>query len=515
MSEKPNIVYIFSDQHRGDSMGFTGHPVVITPNLDMLAGQGVSFSRCSTNSPLCMPARASMMTGQHVSQHGVWNNNFAADPDNQSHVRNIRDAGYYTGLIGKTHLWRHGLIVKKDGEAPRNSHARDNEHVLNEWGFDYVHELTGPIASIRNDSYYTDYLDEKGLLEKHRKYMTDYTVEWQSGNALPWEEPASPLLPEDHLDSYTGQKAADWITEYDQDKPFYLQVLFPGPHDPFDSPQKYRDMYKSEEMPLGNMDWPEGPRPPYVDLVLAWSNLKGMTPEQKQTIRTFYYGKVTLIDEYIGRIYEALEKRGMLENTWIIYNSDHGEMLGDHMMSHKINFYEEALNIPLIFRPPGGTKSWNSEALTDHLDIAATLTEIAGAKPLRNSDSQSLLAKVMDGEEAASAQKGKEVIFSEVYGYTMVRNDRYKLVVQSKSLRAVEMYDLLEDPGELKNIVNDPKLDSVRSDLIEKHLKNISVNMNMEQYDRFMDQMSRAQKTGRGPKYAKGITWFSEDEMKQ
>jgi arylsulfatase len=106
--------------------------------------------------------------------------------------------------------------------------------------------------------------------------------------------------------------------------------------------------------------------------VLKWSGLKGMTAAQSQMLRSFYYAKITLIDEYIGRIIDALAAKGLLENTWVIYNSDHGEMAGDHFMSHKIVFYEGALRIPCIFRPPGGSAGRRSGILCDHLDIAAT-----------------------------------------------------------------------------------------------------------------------------------------------
>ena len=112
MSEKPNIIYIFSDQHRGDTLGCVGHPAVITPNLDRLAGEGVVYTNCFTNSPLCMPARATMMTGKYVCEHGVWTNSIEARAKGPSHVRNIRDAGYHTALIGKTHLYTHGVRGK-------------------------------------------------------------------------------------------------------------------------------------------------------------------------------------------------------------------------------------------------------------------------------------------------------------------------------------------------------------------------------------------------------------------
>ena len=157
MSKKPNIIYIFSDQHRGDTLGSVGHPAVITPNLDKLASEGVNFINCFTNSPLCMPARASMMTGQYVCEHGIWTNNNEADPLSPSHVRNIRDAGYHTAIIGKTHLYRHGAGSWED--------TREKIGELKDWGFTDIHELTGPLASGRHGSPYTDYLKEKGLLK--------------------------------------------------------------------------------------------------------------------------------------------------------------------------------------------------------------------------------------------------------------------------------------------------------------------------------------------------------------
>ena len=155
-----------------------------------------------------------------------------------------------------------------------------------------------------------------------------------------------------------------------------------------------------------------------------------MTEEQNQLFRTFYYAKIALIDSYIGEITKILREKGLLDNTWIIYNSDHGEMLGDHFMSHKLVFYEGAIHIPLIIRPPGGIPGRTCEGLTDHLDVAASLIEIAGAKSLEGSEGRSLISQVMAGPDDLGAQEGKEVIYSEVSGFSMVRNDKYKLVIK-------------------------------------------------------------------------------------
>ncbi len=466
MNKKPNIIFIFPDQHRGDILGCMGDPVVITPNLDKLASEGVVFTECFTNSPLCIPARATLMTGKYVSEHGVINNNMEASSLSQSHVRNIRDAGYHTAVIGKTHLYEHRA---NSGW----SHTNDKIDVLREWGFEDIHEITGPIASARINSPYTDYLKEKGLLKDHRKYLIEYYTEWSRGEAKPWKLPPSPLPSEDQLDSYTGQKAVEWIHNYNRKKPFYLQICFPGPHDPFDSTQEYRNKYKAEEMPVGILEKPKQPYPGNVNFVLNWSGLDGMTESQNQLMKTYYYGKITLIDEWIGKIIKTLEEKELLDNTWLIYTSDHGEMLGDHMMSHKIVFYEGALRIPLIIKPPGSTDGWQCKGLTDHIDIAASLLDIAKAKTLENSEGRSLIPQVLAGPEDQNAQKGKNVVFSQVLQYTMVRNERYKLVVRTHNLKPVEFYDLKNDPNELENRFNDPTLQEVRQQLIDLHISKI------------------------------------------
>ena len=478
-TDKPNIVYIFSDQHRGDAMGCVGHPAVITPNLDKLSEEAVTFERCSTNSPLCMPARASMMTGQYVREHGVWTNNVELDPrEYPSHVRNIRDAGYHTALIGKTHLYVHG---GKNAEK----HARDHVPIMNDWGFEDTDELHGPLASAVHGSSYTDHLASKGLLEKHRDYVKHYRKGWAEGTAYPWTEEPCPLPDEDHLDAYTGRKSAEWIKNYSEDKPFYLQVLFPGPHDPFDSPASYRSMYNPEEMPVGSMEMPGEPVPDNVQRVLKWSGLEGkMSKENKQLMSTFYYAKITLIDEYIGKIVDALRERDMLDNTWIIYTSDHGEMLGDHMMSHKIVFYEGALRIPSIIRPPGGSQGWKSAALTDQLDHSATMMDIAGAQQIEGSDARSLKLQVQAGPHAPGAQAGKDFVFSEVYGMSMIRNDRYKMAMDTRNNhKPGELFDLVEDPDEDRNLVIDPAYASVVKELEEAFKSHMAPRMNQEKYD--------------------------------
>ena len=188
------------------------------------------------------------MTGLQVHQHGVWT---FANPElrhGQSHVRNIRDAGYRTGVVGKTHLWRHG-----------SGHASSHVEEMHDWGFVDARETTGPSESINTASIYTDHLAEKGLLDVHRAYLDMYL---NGQRPLPWELPPTKLPAENHLDMFIAGLAEDWLADCPADEPFYLQVNFGGPHDPWDSPPEYRSLYNAGEMPLSITAKPTGPMSP-------------------------------------------------------------------------------------------------------------------------------------------------------------------------------------------------------------------------------------------------------------
>ena len=455
---KPNIVFILSDQQRADTMGYAGDPVAITPHLDQLAAQGTVFSQCCTSSPVCMPARASLMTGYQVHQHGVW---AFANPElryGQSHVRNIKEAGYRTGIVGKTHLWRHG-----------EGHADAHIEEMRDWGFVDARETTGPSESLTTDSLYTDHLRAKGSLETHRQYFEMYL---RGERPFPWELPPTKLPTEDHLDVFIGGLAEQWIEDCPPNEPFYLQVNFGGPHDPWDAPPEYRSLYNPDDMPLSVREPRSGPVSPHVELLLKYApnNLLQMSTAQNQIMKANYYSKVTLIDDCIGRITQKLKDRDLLNNTWIVFSSDHGEMLGDHGLLAKKVFYEGAVNVPCLFRPPNGQSQTSTTALTCHLDIVATLLDISKANPLQDSDGRSLMP-ILSGE-SKTAQR--TAVLSELglppSAFVMLRTEDHKISVDAKSREPIELYDLSEDPNELNNLVNAEDYIHVRERLVSEML---------------------------------------------
>ena len=465
---KPNIVLFLPDQHRGDVMGCAGNAAAITPHLDRLASRGVLFERCVTNGPLCMPARASLMTGEHVNRHGVWGNNLLeADRGGPSHVRRIRDAGYHTAMFGKTHLYANH---RNDG------HTRDHAWKLHEWGYRTVHELRDVVPTSRCTCHYADFLAARGRLRAYQ----DYARLWWTGafrGAKPWEDPPSILPTEEHIDMYCAAQAAQWIETYQEDKPFYLQVCFTGPHTPFDAPPEYRARFVPEDVPAPILEAPAEPVSPQVRQMLTASRMHGMTEILGRVMASHYYAKVSLIDDAVGLVIGALADAGVENETWIVYTSDHGEMLGDHWLGQKKVFYEGALRVPLIIVPPGGTGGWPARGLTDHLDVAATLLDAADAGALPASPGRSLLATVVGGSTAPGAHRGKDVVFSEVEAYyAMARDDRYKVTIDARTGVPLELYDMANDPLELENRIEEPGLRGLCGDMVGEYFGRLAID---------------------------------------
>lgn len=477
MTNRPNIVLILSDQHRGDALGCSGNDAVRTPFLDRLALEGVRFGRCSTSSPLCMPARASLVSGQYVNEHGAWGNRHEADRHGQSHVRNIRDAGYCTAVIGKTHF----QVPQVDA-----GHTRERTAELADWGYEVSHEI-GETPSPTSRNYYDDFLAERKKLQLYENAMATWRLGQANGSLRPWEHTPSLLEEDEHVDAYIANTAARWINDYSQARPFYLQVALVGPHPPFDAPARYRDMFELQDMPTAIMAWPAEPVSPQVSRMLARRGFPDLTASQSMTMTSHYYAKVAFDDHVIGGVVQSLADKGLLDNTWIVYTSDHGEMLGDHRLCQKVVFYEGALNIPLIIRPPGGTAPWVANGLTDHYDIVDTLIDAAGAKSLDSDHGVSLIPKINAGRDADDAQHGKEVVFSEVNLYSMARTERYKMSISSLTKEPLELYDMLNDPSELQNLVNEPALSGLRDEMLNRHFRELLTNLNEAQLKVYED----------------------------
>ena len=360
-SEKPNIVYIVLDQWRGDCLGIadSAHPVM-TPHFDQIAYEGIWYERAYADCPVCMPQRATMLTGFTASQHGM-PQNFMSGPrtpialEQSLPFRLVREAGYQTKAVGKMHFWP--------------ERAR--------FGFE-------DISLHPND--YVNFLEEQG-------YGGFYRGHGLGGNEV---YPAVSAVPE-HLTHthWIVDEGIRFLGRRDPDCPFMMWLVFEAPHSPFDPPEPFDRLYDDFEIPDAAVgDWvgaADEPMSLIADRIAR--NADRISPQVLKRARRHYYGQVTHIDYQLGRLFGELMSRGLYENTVIVITSDHGEHLGDHGLFAKSTFLESSARVPIIMRLPREHGIYNQHvdkpALT--ADIAPTLLELAGLQPDVAMDGISLL----------------------------------------------------------------------------------------------------------------------------
>jgi arylsulfatase A-like enzyme len=283
---------------------------------------------------------------------------------------------------------------------------------------------------------------------------------------------SNPVSGEDYIDAWHGQRVARWIDEYDDPEPFFLWVGFPGPHDPWDAPADYVDLYRDTTMPMpGTLRRPDlpdsGPFKKFLEYFLnTHSDSLNLTDSVIEEIRRYYYANVTVIDDAIGVILAALERRGVLDNTWVIYTSDHGEMMGEHRMLTKMVFYEPAVKVPLIIRPPKGLEkpALVISDLIEQVDVPATIRAIAGAD---------VAPPAFEGRPLFDPDRGvrpstRTAVHSENFGLGMVRTGTQKVVFWEDSGEVVQLFDLRTDPFEDNNLVADGVVADHMEDLTEQ-----------------------------------------------
>ena len=475
--QRPNILWICTDQQRYDTLGAQGNGHVRTPHLDQLWRSGAAFTHAYCQSPICTPSRASFLTGTYPSTcHNTRNGNDRFVERFPLVTRLLADAGYDCGLIGKLHL----------ASAYGRIEARTDD------GYRYWRYSHGPRDDWPVGHDYADWVRQHGSV---------------LGELI--QDPAGVPAPL-HQTTWCAERTIEFISEpRAADTPWLACVNIYDPHPPFNPPQEYRERFDPAAMPgplfrdsdlaqqerLAAIDFQSRGRPPHdldirspvipespgrEDSAGSGARADGRsslpphaTARDAHTLQAAYYAMIELIDDQMGRMLDALRDTGQADHTLVTFTSDHGEMLGDHGLIQKgCRFYEGLVRVPLILAWPGTIRAGLvSDALVELTDLAPSLLEAAGAAVPEWMQGRSLLP-LAGG--VADPRHHRDAVLCEYFDAldapdatraTMYRERRYKLVVYHGHGLG-ELYDLERDPGEFDNLWDDPAHATLKANLL-------------------------------------------------
>jgi len=511
MTSRPSYVLFITDQQRYDHLGCNGHPVLRTPNIDAIAAEGVNFDRFYVSSPVCMPNRASLMTCRMPSSHGVRSLGIPLDHRNVTFVEMMAAAGYDTALIGKSHLqnvstfptqyekpvYREGFSAPPDDLAVAIRSDLDGETYQYErqayfdahgadvptpyYGFEHYDSVAR--HGTKPGGNYHEWLKEEApevldLRGPENQFPHDYTCPQAFRTKVPEEYYAT---------SYIAQQAADFLkARKGNQKPFFLMVSFPDPHHPFNPPGKYWDMYDPLDMVVpvayetNDWDAPEyilsaeraKAKDPSLGKRTGYS--VSVTKQQALEARALTCGMIAMVDDAIGEVRSAVEEAGIEGNTVQIFTSDHGDHLGDHKLLFKgSEQYDSISHVPFIWADPKGTKGVRVDELAQTHDIGSTILEHARIEAAAGM--QGNIMSVAGGAACDAAfiqydtQREQEAFGSEPRAHTIIHG-KYRLTMY-RGKCPNELFDLENDPCEMKNLWADPEHAPGKAALIERLAK--------------------------------------------
>jgi arylsulfatase A-like enzyme len=485
-----NILLISSDQHRGDCYGFEGRRVR-TPHLDTMAANGTRFSACITPNLVCQPSRASILTGLLPLTHGVSDNgiDLPSQVADRGFAGTLAADGYATGFIGKAHFSTFQTFQPTGSPECRFSSASYDASWHGPYmGFEHVelmlegHNNFPPMPPPAGQHYERWFhagnrgADRIALYKTALPPHTDAHQTWNSALPVAW-----------HNSTWVGDRTIDYLRAHRQE-PFCLWTSFPDPHQPFDAPAPWCYLHHPDEVDLPAHRVRDLERRPWWHRAslegkpqLADEGLRQVrekvsrTPVQSdQQLRALianYYGMISLIDHQVGRIRIALDELGLAEDTLIVFTSDHGEWLGDHGLLVKGPMaYEGLLRVALLVEGPGVPAGQCIGDPVSTLDLAPTLCDYAGSELPVPVHGRSLRSVIESGQPERDFARSEWHLRPSRSGVELqlqtVRTRRHKLTLEQIS-GAGELYDLREDPSEMRNCYDDPAYAAVRRELID------------------------------------------------
>ncbi|MFH5833778.1 sulfatase-like hydrolase/transferase [Halalkalibaculum sp. DA384] len=472
VEKRPNIIFLMADDQRSDAFGFMENEYVITPNLDRLAGDGISFDNAYHVAPICQPSRASVMTGQYLSTHKagfdrptdyiITKSEFEA-----SYPVQLRNAGYYTGFIGKF-----GFAVGGEEKVKNDGFENRSEYMPSEY-FDRWNGFPGQGSYFPSNGKFNGYKNISGA---------------------------------GHLTEFMGNQATDFLRSAQNiDKPFALSISFKAPHAPFTPAEEFRNKYENVDIPRmmnddpkyhknlpdvvkeksRNAQWYFGRTEDYYGKSVDYrKNWHIQVDSIYQEFIKNYYALITGVDNVVGRIRNELERLGIDDNTVIIYTSDNGFFAGSKQLMGKALLYEESAKAPMIIYDPRISKEEGikrEKALISHVDIAPTLLDIAGLKIPSSYPGKSIMPLIYSEKEEIHEAVYGENNFDNFYPlpsemdnieeYQSIRS-RFIRTPEFKFIRyhenhpvTEELFRIQKDPMETNNIIDDPDYQEIAKEL--------------------------------------------------
>lgn len=447
---RPNILLIMTDQQRWDSLGCYGQTAIRTPNLDRIAAEGVRFEACYTPNPICTPARASLMTGKHVLEHGVTKLYDVLGEDEILFPERLRAAGYHTALFGKLH-------VSSGVHEQTQRHPHDGFDI-----YEYCIE-----ASVGMDSPYNGYV--RWLAARDPAFLEELRTRRRGLKHIPAHL---------HFTRWAAERTIEFIESADGSHPFFCMMSVFDPHNPYDQyPAEYAA--RVDPAPLHRVIPPAAGD----DRIYALQQERALSylgpadefsSEDVLAMRVGYYASLAFLDDEVGKVLSVLDERGLAENTLVLFVSDHGDSLGDHGLFVKgVHLYDEAIRVPLLMRWPAQLAAGHVVSAPVHLhDVAATILAAAGvAIPVEmtacdllpcalgalNSDSRPVFS-VYRNTGINDAKR----YFDPPLNSTMIRDGPFKLIVYHAIPAhgiplSLQLFDLVNDPEEQTDLSSDPQ----------------------------------------------------------
>jgi arylsulfatase A-like enzyme len=495
MKKKMNVLFLLSDQHRADHMSCAGHKILKTPNLDRLANDGVRFTNAYCTNPMCMPNRATLLTGYYPNVHGVRSNGMRLSEDMPTITQTLVERGWHTVGIGKFHHQFDCPPYKRNTKKSPESFydwvfPDDNEFSptgenfpIPYYNYQEVEMVLGHGTALAG--HYMDWLEEKSP-----KHVETMKKRWNNLDAAFGPFVESDLPVELYPNAYIVERTINFLEKHAQgeygDKPFYIHCSFPDPHHPLNPPGRYKDMYdpKDIDLPKNFDDLKNLKDHPFLKNninVMPGAMLRETDEQELRKFIAYTYGIVSLLDHSIGQVLAAIEKLGYGDNTIIVYHSDHGDLMGEHGLLFKgPSPFNGVLQVPMIWKVPDMTNPAVTDALISSVDYPKTILNLLGISErkhppnMQGYDMTPVLKNPNKGIRDCCLIEHDEEVGPNGPLFCRLRHlitEDYKLTVYEGIKNFGDIFDRKKDPLELHNLWYDENFKEKRFELIERLLQ--------------------------------------------